>query len=142
MDGQVENWGDTWLYSEENKQATTQILVQITKWIGWLNTQGMTNVIMLELVNEPWVFGDMSYVRDWYKASITAIKAENGAPCVCLSRVDGRRGWGCCCLCARHDVRMVMVMGAWEGRGGATPPPPRRCVPGSMAGGWQTRCRC
>eukprot|EP01047_Picozoa_sp_COSAG01_P127937 COSAG01_NODE_57241_length_313_cov_1.182243_1_plen_36_part_10 len=36
MDGQVENWGDTWLYSEENKQATTQILVQITKWIGWL----------------------------------------------------------------------------------------------------------
>jgi glucan 1,3-beta-glucosidase len=77
VDGQVENWGDTWLYSEENKQATTQILVQITKWIGWLNTQGMTNVIMLELVNEPWVFGDMSYVRDWYKASITAIKAEN-----------------------------------------------------------------
>ena len=32
---------------------------------------------MLELVNEPWVFGDMSVVRDWYVSSITAIRAEN-----------------------------------------------------------------
>jgi len=37
----------------------------------------MDNVIGLELVNEPWVFGDMSIVRDWYKAAIPEIRTVN-----------------------------------------------------------------
>jgi len=77
LDPQVENWGDTWLYNETALTDTTNVLKSITSWINWLNTQGMTNVIMLELVNEPWVFGDMSKVRDWYVSTITAIRAEN-----------------------------------------------------------------
>ena len=32
---------------------------------------------VLELVNEPWVFGDMSKVRDFYVDSITAIREKN-----------------------------------------------------------------
>jgi aryl-phospho-beta-D-glucosidase BglC (GH1 family) len=42
-----------------------------------LRFQGTHNVIMLELVNEPWVFGDMSRVRDWYIEAATAIRKEN-----------------------------------------------------------------
>ena len=68
MDPQVENWGDTWLYNETAKTATTSVLVAITKYINRLNAAGTHNVIMLELVNEPWVFGDMSRVRDWCAA--------------------------------------------------------------------------
>eukprot|EP01051_Picozoa_sp_SAG22_P012934 SAG22_NODE_1395_length_4511_cov_3.492747_1_plen_372_part_00 len=59
VDPEIENWGDTWLYNETAKKDTTAVLVAITDWINKLNTAGLTNVIMLELVNEPWVFGDM-----------------------------------------------------------------------------------
>jgi len=77
MDTQVENWGDSWLYNETALKDTTSVLVAITKWINGLNTKGVDNIIMLELVNEPWVFGDISRVRDWYFDSITAIRVEN-----------------------------------------------------------------
>jgi len=77
MDPQIENWGDTWLYNATAKQETTQVLVAIAKYINDLNSKGITNVIMLELVNEPWVFGDMSRVRDWYEDTIPAIRAVN-----------------------------------------------------------------
>jgi glucan 1,3-beta-glucosidase len=77
LDEQVENWGDTWLYNQTALQDTTAILVSITKYINALNARGVQNVIMLELVNEPWVFGDMSKVRDWYVDAATAIRAVN-----------------------------------------------------------------
>ena len=73
MDPQVENWGDTWLYNDTAKTATTSVLVAITKYINRLNAAGTHNVIMLELVNEPWVFGDMSRVRDWCAAQPPAL---------------------------------------------------------------------
>lgn len=77
LDEQVENWGDTWLYNQTALEDTTKILVSITKYINALNAKGVHNVIMLELVNEPWVFGDMSKVRDWYIAAATEIRKEN-----------------------------------------------------------------
>lgn len=76
-DPQVENWGDTWLYNETALSDTTKVLVAMTNWINDLNKQGITNVIMLELVNEPWVFGDMSKVRDWYVDTIKEIRSAN-----------------------------------------------------------------
>ena len=61
MDPQVENWGDTWLYNQTAKDDTKAVLVAITSYINALNAKGVTNVIMLELVNEPWVFGAFAY---------------------------------------------------------------------------------
>ena len=37
---------------------------------------------LLELVNEPWVFLDMSVVRDFYLTAITAIRTVSDIPIV------------------------------------------------------------
>jgi len=42
----------------------------------------MDNVIAVSILNEPWVFGDMSIVRDWYVQAVTAIRAVSKIPIV------------------------------------------------------------
>jgi len=69
-----EVWGYNWIYSAERLQETTKVLKQIAKYISFLEENGMDNILGLQLVNEPWVFMDMSLVRDWYMSTIPQIR--------------------------------------------------------------------
>jgi len=62
--------------------ATTKVLVSMAKYIGALKTSGLDNIMALELLNEPWVFADMSLIRDWYVVTIKAIRAVSDVPLV------------------------------------------------------------
>lgn len=73
----AEKWGDTWFYEEKYQAQTIQILEVMTRYINMLNSKGVNNIIMLELMNEPWVFGDMSIVRNFYVAAITKVRRIN-----------------------------------------------------------------
>merc|ERR1712070_139363 len=66
--GNQDNWGETWLYKKECMDDTHAVLEQMAKWaVEGLPSMGVKNtVLMLELVNEPWVFDDISLVRDFY----------------------------------------------------------------------------
>jgi len=81
-DPNPEKWGWTWAYDEEAQAQTTKILVAMTNYINFLVQNQITNVIALELLNEPWVFMDMSVVRDFYYAAITAIRDVSDIPIV------------------------------------------------------------
>jgi glucan 1,3-beta-glucosidase len=67
-------WGYEWQYDPTMLKYTQQILVSMAQYIESLKTSGLDNVVALELVNEPWVFGDMSIDRDFYFHTITAIR--------------------------------------------------------------------
>jgi len=89
-----EVWGYDWIYDEKQLTDTTTILVNIAKWISFLAQSGMDNVIALELVNEPWVFSDMSLVRDWYMRTIPAINAVNKELPIFLHDAFRHSEWG------------------------------------------------
>jgi len=73
-DPKPERWGNYWFYDDEAQANTTLVLVAIAKYIDFLKQNGIDNVVALELLNEPWVFGDMSIVRNFYVTAITAIR--------------------------------------------------------------------
>jgi len=78
-----EVWGYDWIYDENMLKDSTKILVSIAKYIDNLAQNGMDNIIALELVNEPWVFSDMSLVRDWYMKTIPEVrKVINDLPII------------------------------------------------------------
>uniref|UniRef100_A0A7S2XF99 glucan 1,3-beta-glucosidase n=1 Tax=Lotharella oceanica TaxID=641309 RepID=A0A7S2XF99_9EUKA len=77
MDPDAERWGDNWFFSEDFREMTVMTLKTMTHYINMLNKNGLSNVIMLELMNEPWVFGDMSVVRDFYVDAVTEIRKIN-----------------------------------------------------------------
>mmetsp|Transcript_27257 Transcript_27257/g.43854 ORF Transcript_27257/g.43854 Transcript_27257/m.43854 type:complete len:639 (+) Transcript_27257:213-2129(+) len=78
MDPVPERWGDGWFYSDEDQERTIEILQVMTKYINMLSSKGVDNILMLELMNEPWVFGDMSIVRDFYVKAIPMVRQING----------------------------------------------------------------
>jgi len=67
-------WGFQWFYDPTNQDSTVKILVAMTKYIMNLQADGLDNIFALELLNEPWVFNDMSIVRDFYVDAILAIR--------------------------------------------------------------------
>jgi len=73
-DPKPERWGFEWFYDPEAQLNTTKILITMAKYVKYLGEKGIDNVIAIELLNEPWVFGDMSIIRDWYFSAITAIR--------------------------------------------------------------------
>jgi len=75
-------WGYQWFYDKKNLQDSTKILVAMAKYITTLQGMGIDNVIALELVNEPWVFGDMAIVRNFYVDTISAVRQVSQIPIV------------------------------------------------------------
>jgi len=73
-------WGFQWFYDPDMQAATVKVLVAMAKYINVLQQQGLDNIVALELLNEPWVFNDMSIVRDFYVDAITAVRAVNDLP--------------------------------------------------------------
>jgi len=73
-DPRPERWGFQWFYDPVAQKNTTLVLIAMAKYIDFLKQNGIDNVIALELLNEPWVFADMSIVRDFYFRTITAIR--------------------------------------------------------------------
>jgi len=73
-DPNPEVWGYNWFYDQDMLDQTTKLLVKIAEYVAMLEGAGVDNVIGLELVNEPWVFGDMSIVRDFYVETIKKIR--------------------------------------------------------------------
>jgi len=70
-------WGYKWFYDPEMQDQTVKVLVEMLEYIFFLESQDIDNVIALELLNEPWVYNDMSIVRDFYRKAIVALrKAE------------------------------------------------------------------
>jgi glucan 1,3-beta-glucosidase len=67
-------WGWHWFYDPTNQQNTIQVLVSMSNYITFLAQNGIDNVIALELLNEPWVFGDMAVIRDFYFRAIQTIR--------------------------------------------------------------------
>ena len=56
----LQAWGETWLYSEPAIADTVKILEGMALYVKHLrDSLRIDNIIMLELVNEPWVFLDM-----------------------------------------------------------------------------------
>jgi len=72
-----EVWGYNWFYDPNMLEQTIKVLVVMAKYLKNLEMNQMDNVIAMELVNEPWVFGDMSIVRDFYNAAIPRIQEAN-----------------------------------------------------------------
>jgi len=54
----------------------------MAKYVTYLNEKGIDNVVAIELLNEPWVFGDMSIIRDWYFTAIAAIRQVSEIPLI------------------------------------------------------------
>jgi glucan 1,3-beta-glucosidase len=79
-DPKPERWGYEWFYDRVAQDNTTNVLVAMAMYITLLGQNGIDNVIALELLNEPWVFGDMSIVRDFYVRTITAIRQVSEIP--------------------------------------------------------------
>jgi glucan 1,3-beta-glucosidase len=77
-----ERWGFEWFYDPVAQENTTLVLVAMAKYIDFLAQNGIDNVVALELLNEPWVFGDMSVVRDFYVTSINAIREVSQVPII------------------------------------------------------------
>jgi len=75
-------WGYHWFYDQSNLDATVKINVAMAQYIETLAKNGLDNVVALQLLNEPWVFGDMSIVRDYYIAAIDAIRKISQIPIV------------------------------------------------------------
>jgi len=69
-----EVWGYDWLYDPDMLEQSAKILVSIARYIVNLQKNGIDNIIGLQLVNEPWVFSDMSLVRDFYKKVIPLVR--------------------------------------------------------------------
>lgn len=75
-DPDVHKWGETWLYNEGAISETVQILEGMAIYIKYLQEElKLDNIMMLELVNEPWVFLDMGMVRDFYVLAISSVRA-------------------------------------------------------------------
>jgi len=81
-DPMPERWGFKWFYDMDAQENTTMILVAMAKYIGLLSQNSIDNVVALELLNEPWVFGDMSIVRDFYFRTISAIRQVSDIPII------------------------------------------------------------
>jgi len=79
-DPKPERWGYQWFYDPVAQDNTTMILIAMTKYIQYLAQNSIDNVIALELLNEPWVFGDMAIIRDFYVRTITAIRQISEIP--------------------------------------------------------------
>eukprot|EP01130_Rhizamoeba_saxonica_P000267 TRINITY_DN10243_c0_g1_i1.p1 TRINITY_DN10243_c0_g1~~TRINITY_DN10243_c0_g1_i1.p1 ORF type:complete len:602 (-),score=179.68 TRINITY_DN10243_c0_g1_i1:62-1813(-) len=77
-----ERWGYDWWYDPQAIKDTTTVLVHMVKYIQHLESLGIDNVAAIELVNEPWVFGDMSVVRDFYRTTIEAIREISDIPII------------------------------------------------------------
>jgi len=73
-DPRPERWGYTWLYDPDMLDQSTKIVVAMANYISGLKQGGLDNVVALELLNEPWVFSDMSLIRDWYIKTIKAVR--------------------------------------------------------------------
>jgi len=73
-DPKPERWGFQWFYDPQAQENTTLVLIAMAKYIDYLAQNGINNVVALELLNEPWVFGDMSLVRDFYFQAISRIR--------------------------------------------------------------------
>jgi len=69
------HWGWHWFYDPSKQEDTIKVLVSMAKYISFLESNGLDNVIALELLNEPWVFSDMALVRDFYRSAIVAVRA-------------------------------------------------------------------
>lgn len=75
-DPDVHRWGETWLYNEAAISETVQVLEGMALYIKYLSEElRLDNIMMLELVNEPWVFLDMGMVRDFYILAISSVRA-------------------------------------------------------------------
>jgi len=76
------HWGWHWFYDAQNQANTVKVLVSMAKYITLLTKSGLDNVVALELLNEPWVFGDMAVVRDFYKTAVEAVRDISDIPLV------------------------------------------------------------
>jgi glucan 1,3-beta-glucosidase len=76
------HWGWKWFYDPTMQASTVKVLVSMAKYIDALAAKGLDNVIALELLNEPWVFGDMALIRDFYRTAIVAIRQVSKIPLV------------------------------------------------------------
>jgi len=70
------------MYDKTNLANTIKILVSMANYINKLNSSGIDNIIALELLNEPWVFGDMAIIRNFYVDAISAIRQVSKIPLV------------------------------------------------------------
>jgi len=81
-DPKPERWGYKWFYDPQALQNTTLICVAMAKYIDFLAQNGINSVVALELLNEPWVFGDMAIIRDWYVKTIIAVRQVSQIPII------------------------------------------------------------
>lgn len=76
VDGNPEVWGEQWLYNPEAIADTVKILKTMAEYVDHINSAySLDNIIMLQLVNEPWVFLDMGMVRDFYVMGVGAVRS-------------------------------------------------------------------
>eukprot|EP01065_Artemidia_motanka_P002162 TRINITY_DN1100_c0_g1_i1.p1 TRINITY_DN1100_c0_g1~~TRINITY_DN1100_c0_g1_i1.p1 ORF type:complete len:630 (+),score=232.02 TRINITY_DN1100_c0_g1_i1:67-1956(+) len=78
LDANQDHWGEVWMYSKSCMDDTHAVLEAMSEWVvETLPSIGVTEtVLMLELVNEPWVFNDISLVRDFYFHMLSTIRAK------------------------------------------------------------------
>lgn len=92
---QEDNWGESWIYNEDNVRYTVQTCQAIAKYINFIESAyHLDNIILLEVLNEPWEDIDMALIKAFYLEAIREIRAERPGMSILLH--DSFRGlqWG------------------------------------------------
>jgi len=89
-----EVWGNDWFYNINAQKQTTSVNEVMAKYVVFLEKNQIDNVIAIEVVNEPWVFGDMSIVRDFYKDTIPRMRVIHPTLPIILHDAFRHTEWG------------------------------------------------
>ena len=74
-DPQPDNWGQHWIYDDNHVNGTINTNIAMIKYIQYLQTEfNIDNILMIELLNEPWLGIDISLIKKYYVDSITQIR--------------------------------------------------------------------
>ena len=72
---QPDVWGQHWIYNPENINGTIETNIAMIKYIKYIESEyNLNNVIILELLNEPYIDLDISLVKKYYIDAITEIR--------------------------------------------------------------------
>ena len=80
-DPQPDNWGQHWIYDDNHVNGTINTNIAMIKYIQYLQTEfNIDNILMIELLNEPWLGIDISLIKKYYVDSITQIRKLSNIP--------------------------------------------------------------
>ena len=80
-DPQPDHWGQHWIYDKYYVNSTINTNIAMVYYIEYIkNTYNIDNVIMIELLNEPWQDIDLSLIKNYYYDTMYKIRNISNIP--------------------------------------------------------------